>query len=46
VQNVNFATPAQYILDKDIWEFQGDQPQAQALLNKAIEQSPSLSPKK
>ena len=46
VQNVNFATPAQYILDKDIWEFQGDQPQAQALLDKAIEQSPSLSPKK
>ncbi|MEN3368625.1 MAG: serine protease Do [Verrucomicrobiota bacterium] len=46
VQNVNFATPAQLILDKNIWEFQGDQPQAEQLLDKAIEQSPSLSPKK
>jgi S1-C subfamily serine protease len=36
VQNVNFATPAQYLLDKDIWEFESDQDQAQQLLDKAI----------
>jgi hypothetical protein len=40
VQNVNFATPAQLILDKDIWEFEPDQPQAQQLLDKAIAQAP------
>ncbi|PZR76946.1 MAG: hypothetical protein DLM73_00985 [Chthoniobacterales bacterium] len=39
VQNVNFATPAQYLLDKEIWEFQGDQPQAEQLLDKAIAQA-------
>ena len=36
VQNVNFATPAQYLLDKDIWEFEPGQDQAQQLLDKAI----------
>jgi S1-C subfamily serine protease len=41
VQNVNFATPAQYILDKDIWDFEGGQDQAQQLLDKAIAQSKS-----
>jgi S1-C subfamily serine protease len=41
VQNVNFATPAQYLLDKDIWEFEPDQPQAQQLLDKAIAQAKS-----
>jgi S1-C subfamily serine protease len=40
VQNVNFATPAQLILDKDIWDFEPDQPQAQQLLEKAIAQAP------
>ena len=40
VQNVNFATPAQLILDKDIWEFEPDQTQAQQLLDKAIAQAP------
>lgn len=40
VQNVNFATPAQLILDKSIWEFEPDQPQAQQLLDKAIAQAP------
>ena len=39
VQNVNFATPAQLILDKDIWEFEPDQSQAQQLLDKAIAQA-------
>jgi hypothetical protein len=41
VQNVNFATPAQYILDKSIWEFEGGQDQAQQLLDKAIAQAKS-----
>jgi S1-C subfamily serine protease len=39
VQNVNFATPAQLILDKDIWDFEPDQEQAQELLDKAIAQA-------
>jgi S1-C subfamily serine protease len=39
VQNVNFATPAQYLLDKDIWEFESDSDQAQQLLDKAIAQA-------
>ena len=39
VQNVNFATPAQYLLDKDIWEFEGGQDEAQKLLDKAIAQA-------
>jgi len=39
VQNVNFATPAQYLLDKSIWEFEGGQDQAQQLLDKAIAQA-------
>ena len=41
VQNVNFATPAQYLLDKSIWEFEGGQDQAQQLLDKAIAQAKS-----
>ncbi len=41
VQNVNFATPAQLILDKDIWDFEPDQEQAQDLLDKAIAQAKS-----
>lgn len=36
VQNVNFATPAQYLLDKDIWDFESGQDKAQELLNNAI----------
>jgi S1-C subfamily serine protease len=36
VQNVNFATPAQYLLDKEIWDFQSDEDKAQQLLDKAI----------
>jgi hypothetical protein len=36
VQNVNFATPAQYLLDKDIWDFESGQDKAQELLNSAI----------
>src|SRR5437588_2764576 len=36
VQNVNFATPAQYLLDKDIWDFESGQDKAQELLNTAI----------
>jgi S1-C subfamily serine protease len=36
VQNVNFATPASYILDKDIWDFQSGEDKAQQLLNSAI----------
>ena len=39
VQNVNFATPAQLILDKDIWDFEPDQEEAQQLLDKAIAQA-------
>jgi S1-C subfamily serine protease len=39
VQNVNFATPAQLILDKDIWDFEPGQDQAQDLLEKAIAQA-------
>ena len=39
VQNVNFATPAQYLLDKDIWDFESDQEKAQQLLEKAIAQA-------
>ena len=41
VQNVNFATPAQYLLDKSIWEFEGGQDQAQQLLDKAIAKAKS-----
>ena len=40
VQNVNFATPAQYLLDKENWEFESDQKKAQQLLDKAIAQAP------
>ncbi|HKP03343.1 MAG TPA: trypsin-like peptidase domain-containing protein [Chthoniobacterales bacterium] len=40
VQNVNFATPAQYIFDKDIWEFESGQDKAQQLLDTAIRQAP------
>jgi S1-C subfamily serine protease len=40
VQNVNFATPAQYIFDKDLWEFEGGQDKAQQLLDSAIAQAP------
>jgi S1-C subfamily serine protease len=36
VQNVNFATPAQYLLDKDIWDFESGSDKAQELLNNAI----------
>jgi S1-C subfamily serine protease len=39
VQNVNFATPAQYLLDKDNWEFQSDADKAQQLLANAIAQA-------
>ena len=39
VQNVNFATPAQYLLDKDIWDFESDSDRAQQLLDKAIAQA-------
>jgi S1-C subfamily serine protease len=41
VQNVNFATPAQYLLDKSIWDFQSGEDKAQQLLDKAIEQAKS-----
>jgi S1-C subfamily serine protease len=39
VQNVNFATPAQYLLDKEIWDFESGQDKAQQLLDKAIAQA-------
>jgi S1-C subfamily serine protease len=39
VQNVNFATPAQYLLDKDIWDFESGQDKAQELLDTAISQA-------
>jgi Trypsin-like peptidase domain/GYF domain 2 len=39
VQNVNFATPAQYLLDKDIWDFESGADKAQELLNTAIAQA-------
>lgn len=39
VQNVNFATPAQYIFDKDLWEWESGQDKAQQLLNAAISQA-------
>jgi S1-C subfamily serine protease len=39
VQNVNFATPAQYLLDKDIWDFESGQDKAHELLDKAIAQA-------
>ncbi len=39
VQNVNFATPAQYLLDKDIWDFESGADKAQELLNSAIAQA-------
>jgi S1-C subfamily serine protease len=39
VQNVNFATPAQYLLDKEIWDFQSGEDKAQQLLDKAIAQA-------
>ncbi|PYI91037.1 MAG: hypothetical protein DME97_14980 [Verrucomicrobia bacterium] len=41
VQNVNFATPAQYLLDKEIWDFQSGEEKAQQLLDKAIAQAKS-----
>ncbi|MDP9099481.1 MAG: trypsin-like peptidase domain-containing protein [Verrucomicrobiota bacterium] len=41
VQNVNFATPAQYLLDKEIWDFQSGEDKAQLLLDKAIAQAKS-----
>jgi S1-C subfamily serine protease len=40
VQNVNFATPAQYIFDKDLWEWESGQDKAQQLLDAAIAQAP------
>ena len=39
VQNVNFATPASYILDKEIWEFQSGEDKAQQMLDAAIAQA-------
>ena len=36
VQNVNFATPAQYLLDKDIWDFESGADKAHELFDKAI----------
>ncbi|HSV63991.1 MAG TPA: serine protease, partial [Chthoniobacterales bacterium] len=39
VQNVNFATPAQYLLDKDIWDFESGADKAHELLDKAIAQA-------
>lgn len=39
VQNVNFATPAQYLFDKDNWEWDGGQDKAQQLLDTAIAQA-------
>lgn len=39
VQNVNFATPAQYLLDKDIWDFESGADKAQELLKSAIAQA-------
>ena len=39
VQNVNFATPASYLLDKEIWEFQSGEDKAQQMLDSAIAQA-------
>ena len=39
VQNVNFATPAQYLFDKDNWEFESGQEKAVQLLDSAIAQA-------
>ncbi len=39
VQNVNFATPASYLLDKDIWDFQSGEDKAQQMLDAAIAQA-------
>jgi S1-C subfamily serine protease len=39
VQNVNFATPASYLLDKETWEFQSGEEKAQELLDTAIAQA-------
>ncbi|HEX4640702.1 MAG TPA: trypsin-like peptidase domain-containing protein [Chthoniobacterales bacterium] len=39
VQNVNFATPAQYLLEKDNWDFESGSDKAQELLNHAISQA-------
>ena len=39
VQNVNFATPAQYLLDKDIWDFESGADKAHELLDKAVAQA-------
>jgi S1-C subfamily serine protease len=36
VQNVNFATPANYLLDKEIWDWQSGEEQAQQMLDTAI----------
>jgi hypothetical protein len=38
---VNFATPAEYLLDKEIWDFQSGEDKAQQLLDKAIAQAKS-----
>ena len=39
VQNVNFATPAQYLLDKETWDFQSGEEKAQQMLDTAIAQA-------
>jgi len=39
VQNVNFATPAQYLLYKYIWDFESGADKAHELLDKAIAQA-------
>jgi S1-C subfamily serine protease len=36
VQNVNFATPANYLLDKEIWDWQSGEEKAQQMLDTAI----------
>jgi S1-C subfamily serine protease len=39
VQNVNFATPAQYLLDKEIWDWQSGEEKAQQMLDAAVAQA-------
>jgi serine protease Do len=39
VQNVNFATPAQYLLEKETWDFQSGEEKAQQMLDAAIAQA-------
>jgi S1-C subfamily serine protease len=39
VQNVNFATPANYLLDREIWDWQSDEEKAQQMLDTAIAQA-------